>query len=226
MGLKKSSGNMYPWVTHMHTHLGGECLHRCSYCYVDNPRFGRPKRYQGELRLIEDEFKSRYGEGKTIFIEHQNDLFAEGVDQYFINRVLNHCDEWPKNTYVFQTKNPKRYLNNILPENSILGCTIETNYAIPEDISLAPHPRKRFLHMAVIEARKFITIEPILDFNVETLSEWIYEINPEFVNIGADSKGHKLPEPSFNNVQALIDNIKSFGIEIREKSNLDRLRHK
>ncbi len=68
MPLKKSSGNMYPWVTHTHNHLGGECPHRCSYCYVDNPRFGRPARYTGPVRVIPDEFKVRYGTGRTIFI--------------------------------------------------------------------------------------------------------------------------------------------------------------
>jgi DNA repair photolyase len=51
MSLKKSNGNMYPWVTHTHAHLGGECPHRCAYCYVDNPRFGRPAKYTGALRL-------------------------------------------------------------------------------------------------------------------------------------------------------------------------------
>lgn len=31
MSLKKSTGNMYPWVTHTHTHLGGECSHKCVF---------------------------------------------------------------------------------------------------------------------------------------------------------------------------------------------------
>lgn len=34
MALTKSKGNMYPWVTHTHTHLRGECPHGCRYCYV------------------------------------------------------------------------------------------------------------------------------------------------------------------------------------------------
>jgi hypothetical protein len=33
MPLKKSEGNMYPWVTHTHSHLAGACPHECK-CYV------------------------------------------------------------------------------------------------------------------------------------------------------------------------------------------------
>ena len=34
MGLTKSKGNMYPWVTHTHANLGGECPHKCRYCIL------------------------------------------------------------------------------------------------------------------------------------------------------------------------------------------------
>ena len=120
---------MYQFVTHTHCHLGGECLHKCSYCYVDSSRFGRPAKYQGALRIIPDELKVKYGEGKTIFMENCNDLFAVGVPDAMIKQVLAHCCDWPENTYVFQTKNPERlhaYLS-LMPPKRILGITAETN---------------------------------------------------------------------------------------------------
>jgi len=218
MSLKKSKGNMYPWVTHMHCHLGGECSHKCV------TRFGRPERYNGPLRLIEEEFKVKYGSGKIIFMEHRNDLFAEDVPDVFIHQIINHCRMYPANFYVFQTKNPARYLTTgrLIPLNSILGTTIETN-RIMLDISQAPCPTVRMLAMEKLEARKFVTIEPIMDFDVDILVNWIARIKPEFVNIGADSKGHNLPEPSWEKVEALINGITKMGIEIREKHNLQRL---
>jgi hypothetical protein len=79
------------------------------------------------------------------------------------------------------------------------------------------------LAMESLWGRKFITLEPILDFDVDTLSIWIDRIKPDFVNIGADSKNHNLPEPSTDKVKELIENITSMGIEIREKHNLNRL---
>lgn len=227
MSLNKSKGNMYPWVTHTHAHLGGECPHKCSYCYVDNPRFGRPARYQGPIRLIDDEFRVKYGSGKTIFIEHMNDMFAEDIPEEYIMAILQHCWDYPDNTYVFQTKNPLRISRtwDYIPSNSIIGCTIETNCAdIIEKISAAPSPIDRMLPMMFLPTKKFITIEPVLEFNVTGLLNMILAIKPDFVNIGADSKGHGLREPSWQKVQHLIEGIKDAGIEIREKHNLERLR--
>ncbi len=225
MSLKKSKGNMYPWVTHTHAHLGGECPHQCVYCYVDNPRFGRPQRYVGELRLIEKEFETNYGTGKTIFIEHCNDLFAADVPQVFINKIIIHCLNWPENTYVYQTKNPARYLtmDALFPDDSILGTTIETNRDTP-GISSAPKPEDRMIAMEKLEARKFVTIEPVLDFDVDVLAGWIDRMSPEFLNLGADSKNRNLPEPTVEKVMLLVTKLAEYGIELREKHNLLRLR--
>ena len=225
----KAGSNMYQgWITDTHSHLGGECPHKCTYCYVDSFRHRVPK-YQGKLRLIEKELIVPYGKGKTIFIEHCNDLFAVGVPDVFIFKIFEHCYRFPDNTYVFQTKNPARYLtmDSLFPEHSILGVTIETNRDIPPNIlGNAPQPFQRAIPMVELKARKFVTIEPILDFDVDRFADWINRISPDFVNIGADSKGHNLPEPSMEKVQALIDKLTSYGIEIREKSNLGRLREK
>jgi len=223
MPLNESKGNMYPWVTHTHTHLGGECPHKCVYCYVDNPRFGRPKRYTGKLRLIEEEFGVDYGAGKTIFIEHCNDLFAKEVSDHFINMVLDHCRFYPKNTYVFQTKNPARYLDFAFDFKAIFGTTIETNRVI-EGISTAPTPYERYRVMKTISRGKFVTIEPVLDFDVEVLSAWIRDIKPEFLNLGADSKKRNLPEPTVAKIMELVAKLKEYGIELREKHNLKRLK--
>lgn len=220
----KAGSNMYQgWVTHTHSHLGGECSHKCSYCYVDSFRARAPK-YQGTLRLIEKELLVPYGKGKTIFVEHCNDLFAEEVPTKWIQEIIDHCHRFPDNMYVFQTKNPGRYRHHCFPEKYILGVTIETNRTIP-NIGLAPQPTTRMADMAEqLMKTKFITIEPILDFDVDYFANWILLIYPDFVNIGADSKGHNLPEPSMEKVQALINKLTSYGIEIREKHNLERLR--
>jgi len=227
MPLNKSKGNMYPWVSHTHSHLGGECSHHCIYCFVDNPRFGRPERYTGALRLIEKELETNYGTGKTIFIEHCNDLLASDVPQSFINQIILHCLKWPGNTYVFQTKNPERYLtmDQLFPQNSILGTTIETNREIP-GISKAPSPEKRMMAMERLQARKFVTIEPVLNFDVDILAAWIDRIRPEFLNLGADSKSRNLPEPTVEKIMQLVSKLAEYGIELREKHNLSRLKPK
>ncbi|MDD5589223.1 MAG: DUF5131 family protein [Candidatus Nanoarchaeia archaeon] len=223
MPLKKSTGNMYTWVTHTHTHLGGECQHKCVYCYVDNPRWGRPMRYQGPIRLIEKELNVDYGSGKTIFIENCNDLFASDVPDEFIIKILNHCYKYPANIYVFQSKNPARMLKYELPKGSIIGTTIETNRDI-KNLSEAPSPFERMIAMKGTNKIKFLTVEPVLDFDVDILAKWIDNIKPKFLNLGADSKGHNLSEPSYEKIMALTEELKKYGIELREKHNLQRLK--
>lgn len=226
MALTKSKGNMYPWVTHTHTHIGGECPHKCSYCYVQamERRFNGGK-YQGQLKLHEEEFEVNYGKGRTIFIEHCNDMWADKVPDRWIRNILNHCQSYPENIYVFQTKNPRRYHNWIkhIPANSILGCTIESDNVNTN--GSVPSPQKRVKPMWLLPPLfiKFITIEPLLKGNMKTLAEWIIKINPDFVNIGADSKGAGLKEPTSKEVIYLIEKIKKAGIEIKQKRNLDRL---
>ena len=113
-------------------------------------------------------------------------------------------------------------MDALFPENSILGCTIETNRDMPE-ISMAPRPIERMKAMSLLGGRKFITIEPVLDFDVDIFARWIAAIRPEFLNLGADSKGHNLPEPPIEKINALVEKLREYGIELREKHNLKRL---
>lgn len=227
MPLKKSHGNMYDWVTHMHSHLGGECPHKCVYCYVQKNRFGVSPRYQGAPRLIEEELKVDYGSGKVIFIEHMNDMFANEIPLPWQTRILWHCRSFPENKYIFQTKNPQSayYLNHLFPNDFMIGTTLETDLSIT-NISQAPSPFSRYLGLKKWQLEGvsiFITIEPILDFDVNELSDWIIGISPAFVNIGADSKGCRLPEPSKEKVLELINILQKNNIIIKKKVNLRRL---
>ena len=240
MPIKKSQGNMYPWVDATHSHLGGECQHKCSYCYVGSSRSGRAPRYCGDIRLLDNEFNVSYDKktlervcGKfpaTIFIEHMNDLFEKDVPSEFIIKILDHCKKYPDNTYVLQTKNPARFQEFLgdLPPNRILGTTIESNRHYPNVMGNSPKPELRYDGMLdlPLEERLFVTLEPILDFDVDVLAGWIVDIMPEFLNLGADSKGNGLIEPTVEKIMELTDKLNKFGVELREKHNLNRLKQK
>jgi len=228
MPLNKSTGNMYDFVSHTHTHLGGECPHKCAYCSV-KALHKYPEcaaKYTGPLRLIEKELHVRYGSGKEIFVENLNDLFAADVPWGTIRAVLAHCRSWPENLYLFQTKNPARFAEFLsdMPPMVNLGCTIETNRDTSE-VSAAPHPEQRAQGMIALpdDIKTFVTIEPILAFDLDQFLSMLIGIRPSFVNIGADSKNHKLPEPSASQVAALIAGLLAEGIEVRGKHNLDRI---
>jgi DNA repair photolyase len=204
----------------------GFIVHNCYVNSVKNKFPNINERYSGEIRLLEKELAKDEGEGNTIFVQDMGDLFAENVPSEFILTILNHLKKYQKNTYLFQTKNPKRFLEfeSDFPDNIILGTTIETNkQEILNKISKAPSIEERKYWMKMVGFCKiFLTLEPLIDFDLKELVEIIRDINPDFVNIGADSKNHNLPEPSKNKVKELIEELKAF-TEIRKKENLGRL---
>lgn len=66
---------------------------------------------------------------------------------------------------------------------------------------------------------RYVTIEPIMDFDLPKLVELIKMCEPIQVNIGADSGNNNLPEPSAID---LIEELKQF-TTISKKNNLKRL---
>ncbi len=225
MGLNKTNGNMYEWATHTWNTIKGQCYHDCSYCYM--------KRW-GKLPVIhfdEKELQTDLGQDNTIFVGSSNDMFADEIPEEWIQKTIRHIYKY-SNSYVFQSKNLKRIYDwcGDLPIISRIGTTIETNrdYCL---ISKASCPTERIIWFKkLIKDYElmiyFITIEPIMDFDLEPFAKMIINAKPSFVNIGADSKRCNLPEPGWGKVSALIQKIQEAGIEIRQKSNLKRLKEK
>jgi hypothetical protein len=57
-------------------------------------------------------------------------------------------------------------------------------------------------------SRKIVTVEPVLDFDVEIMERWIREIRPENCYVGYDSKRNYLPEPELHKVEVLMKKLK------------------
>ena len=226
----KPGSNMYSWVTHTHNHLAGECPHRCSYCYVQDISRRFPAlhdRYSGPPRLVEKELLVNYGTGKTIFVENCGDLFAEGIDEDWIGDILYHCRHSPDNTYVFQTKNPgvvSEFLS-LFPPKYLVGTTAETNRnTVAFNRAQSPWLRMNSLHEFRIDpGRKFLTIEPIMKFDLDEFVTGILWADVGKIFIGADSKNHGLPEPTGPEIQELIKALLAAGKTVILKSNLCRL---
>jgi DNA repair photolyase len=217
--LNKQKGNMYPWVTHTWNAIKGKCPHGCSYCYM--------KRFpQKEIRFDKKELETNLGTGNTIFVGSSNDMFAESIPVDWIWKILEHCSKYENNTYVFQSKNPLRFteFSYTFPETEILlGTTIESNRPY---LSTAPTmlERKRAIQLLGKNHNVFVSIEPIMDFDVSVLSEWIKDIYPKFISVGADSQGYNLPEPTKEKIESFLDSIKGYSsIEVKLKDNLKRI---
>ena len=221
MAVVKRKGNMYEFVTHMWGPVVGTCDHNCSYCYMKTNRFEL-----GDIRINEKSMKNRLGEDRVIFVCHTADLFANNIPAEWIDRVLAHCCEYPKNRYLFQSKNPGRIIDfaDKLPNDVFLGTTIETNRTGYYE-SKAPSYIERAKGLGELSKLGFdtmVTIEPIFDFDLDELVEIVMIANPKWINIGADSKSHDLPEPSKEQVEELIKTLQS-KTAVELKRNLDRI---
>lgn len=225
MPLNKSNGHMYDWLSHTWNPLGGKCLHQCGYCSCNKlMRYpGIQKKYSGESRIMEHEMKTNLGTDNFIFVCAQSDLFAENVSSDIVLRILDKCKEHD-NQYLFQSKNTKRIavFQCMMPKNSVVCTTIETNRVYPamED---CPSPYDRVLGMVRIDFPRYITIEPVMDYDTDDLVDMIKVCCPEQVNIGANTWNKAvLPEPSKEKLKSLIRKLSRF-TKVKEKSNLKRL---
>lgn len=213
MGLNKQKGNMYGWVTHTWNTVKGQCPHDCVYCYMKSFKLN-------PIRFDHSELKTDLGSGNVIFVGSSCDMWADVLPVDWIKQTLAHCCEYPDNEYLFQSKNPSafhRYMS-WMPPNFILGATIESD--IDHPVSKAPCIKDKVAAMVELDCRKMVSVEPILKFNLDQFTSQLKSIGAEFISIGADSKRHNLPEPSKDEVAALIENLRG---TTRLKDNLGRL---
>jgi len=218
MGLNISKGNMYSWITHTWNTVKGECPHGCTYCYMH--RWGK----QTPVRFYKLELKTDLGFGNFIFVGSSCDMWAQNIPDEWIFRTLCHCNKFEGNTYLFQTKNPYN-IRRILVPNSRVCVTLETNRHYPEIMRNCPTPIKRVEQIQLIRHPLYITIEPLIDFDLPEFITMLKKCDPIQINIGADSGNNNLPEPSKGKVLALIDELQKFTV-IDQKRNLSRLLNK
>jgi len=221
---------MYPFIDDTFNIIKGKCMYGCTYCYLIAmaKRFERP---QKPPMLDEKEFKTNLGRDLFIFLGSSIEMFAPNIPDYWILKTLEHCHKYD-NKYMFHTKNPARMLQfqHLMPLNSVLCVTIETNRHYKDIMRFAPSPEERITPIRFdIEVNRrhnlHLTIEPIMDFDKDVFVRWINEIypGPAQINIGADSGNNNLPEPNKEKLQDFIADLKSLGFNVFEKQNLKRL---
>ena len=187
-------------------------MHNCTHCYNYVPHT-----HEDRLCKIPSE--------ETVFIYGNSDISF--CDPVFIKKIINaikvHNIRCPYKTCFFQSKKPK-YFELFLedfPENVILLTTLETNRDEDyREIAKAPLPSDRCQQLLNLNyPQKVLTIEPVLDFDLEIFSQWILDLNPEYVWIGYNSRPKQinLPEPSKDKLVEVIKIIHSNGIKIKGK---------
>lgn len=208
------------------------CEFDCKYCWVDGViakllRMGNTAyKACGKAPTFHPErLKAKFRPGDTVFVSDMGDIsFASWSE---IGEIIDVISAHPQTDFLFMTKSPGIYTAGFYwPSNVIQGTTIETNrYMI--DYSKAPPPAARFGAMMPggpnHHPRKLISIEPIMDFDVDFFASLLVAVKPEIIQIGADNYNNGLPEPEGNKVIELIDTLREAGIRVEIKEGLKRI---
>lgn len=214
---------MYDFVTHTWNPVKGPCDHGCTYCYMEKMR--RRFRKDEELRFDEKELETNLGKGNFIFVGSGTDFFAANIPEKWITDTLDYCDTFD-NRYLFQSKNPARiidFMTHPVFRKAVVCTTIETNRQY-DCMGNTPATIVRANKMEIIKeyVPAYITIEPIIDFDLPPMVAYIKKCRPKQVNIGADTGHNHLPEPTQQKVVKLIDTLSQF-TTVKLKSNLKRI---
>ena len=220
---------MYLFIDGTWNPIKGLCPFLCTYCYM----LGIYKRFKQNttMRLDQKELQTKLGSGKFIFIGSSTDMWSVPVEISWIAQVLDHCFQYPDNKYLFQSKSPKRFMEFLdhplmgLKEQLVFTTTIETNRDISA-FSKADSIEERVAVMAELSKLGYqvmITVEPVMQFDFAELVAMLRQIAPFQVNIGSNSnKSVNLPEPTRDELVALIDELRTF-TNVHLKSNSDRI---
>ena len=176
-------------------------IHNCEKCGNYEPHFHEERLNQSLPKTSGDEFIWVGSSGDIAFIRYPNML-----------KILEKIEEFPDKTFFFQTKDPEFFDRFLFPSNVVLGITLESDIYY-KNISNAPFPYNRVYNfLKKNHPRKFVTIEPILEFNFTVFLSWIRGINPERIYVGYDTKKCGLPEPSLEKTKKLIKELEKFTI--------------
>ena len=203
------------------------CLFECSYCWArklaETKLKNSPKYVNGfEPTFHPQELKHKFEPGGFVFVSDMGDIrWATWKD---MQNILAKIEHYPDTRFLLQTKDPSLFIASPhWPGNVYLGTTIESN----RDWERTKAPKSCIRHidmLSIVHPHKFISIEPIMDFDLDVLVQWVADIAPEIIEVGADNYRNNLPEPSWGKVEVLLARLREICPKVVEKEGLERLR--
>lgn len=210
--LNKAKGRMFKSVGWTWNPIWG-CTHNCKYCWARAfaERWGKSFEPQFREHFFND---SMPDDGSWIFVGSMGDIFCWGVPDEWLLKLFNYileCDA--DNRFLLQTKNPNRFLDfdfathylTSIKNRVIVGTTLETTEETPWSKAQPTWIRAMSLHYMKEQGYDtFLSLEPLADFNYETMIQWIKNIQPEAVEIGLENySNYTTPPPQEKTIMLL-----------------------
>ncbi len=201
------------------------CNFNCSYCWARKLAEGRVKHSypDGFIPTTHPErFNKHFKPNDFVFVTSMGDIsFAPSIVEDYIVTVAN---RYPETSFLLCSKEPDIFRKvKFHSPNIYLGTTLETNRDT-SPFSRAPATRERYYSLRFLSHKhKFLSLEPLMDFDLLTFVQWITNIGPEIVEVGADNWRNNLPEPEPNKVNDLLVYLKQICPNVIEKDGLERL---
>jgi DNA repair photolyase len=179
---------------------------RCLQCYNFTPHF-HPERLKTSLpNTSGDQFIWVWSSGDFSFAKPE-----------WMEQILTRIHQKSRKQFFFQTKDPSVFPKYDWPENVWHGITLETNRDEGYDlISKAPPPTKRVINASYGRYVDVITIEPIMEFDLDIFVNFVKMLHPMRVYIGYDTKKSNLPEPPLKKTRQLIEELQKF-VKVKPK---------
>lgn len=200
------------------------CRWNCTYCVPSFQRLAKMAKCEECKTYTPHEHPERLDSvpkgGDMLFVCSSGDICF--CDHDYTWKIINAIRDDPRDV-LFQTKSPGFWnlFTPGLPANVILGTTLETNRdAGYEAFSEAPPPTKRWRDFFKIGwPRMAVTIEPVMDFDLDKFAHMILVADPLWVWLGYNTRPGQveLPEPPHWKVRSLIRLLEQAGVEVRLK---------
>lgn len=192
------------------------CNGGCSYCYAKDiaMRFTghfKPEFHKDRLNAAANTKPiSGIKGGSRVFVCSMADLFGSWVPNEWISSVIKVVESNPQWTFVFLTKNPRRYESVTFPDNAWIGATVDTQARVKDT--------EKYMERAVAEF-KFVSCEPLLE-KVEFKNPEIFDA---FI-IGGQSASSGAPafQPEWKWVMTLLRQVEDLKKLLWWKDNLER----
>ena len=176
------------WCDFTWNPLKTKCRHGCWYCYAQGI-YGRFGRYSDNPNLDEKELLSpaKRKKGSKIFAGSMTDILGDWVPDHMIESIIDVCGKSPQHTFIFLTKNPRRYSHFTWPSNCWLG--VSASDQISYDVAAA-FMRQYIIKRGRTANRLFVSIEPMLRYTFPyNVNQW------DWVIVGALTGRHKASHP-------------------------------